>query len=102
MWGGGLGDYVSSQHAPVCCPPICKALWDMTNGVLCVKDGGGRCERSPGRGEVNYLGLNRYLAPPRGPHQQTGGRRGVSNRLQIQVTAEKPPLFLYLFSRLRL
>ena len=48
------------------------ALWDMTNGVLCLKDCGVWCECSLGRGEVNYLGLNSYFVPLRGSGRQTG------------------------------
>lgn len=50
----------------------------MTNGVLCLKDCGVWCERSLGRGEVNYLGLNSYFVPLRGSSQQTGGESDAS------------------------
>lgn len=63
---------MSPQHTPVFCPAICKALWDMTNGVLRLKDGGVWYECSLGRGEVNYLGLNSYVVPLQGSSQQTG------------------------------
>lgn len=62
----------SPQHAPVFVLPFCEALWDMTNGVLRLKDCGVWCECSLGRGEVNYLGLNSYFVPLWGSSQQTG------------------------------
>lgn len=43
----------------------------MTNGVLCLKDCGVWCERFPGRGEVNYLGLDAYFVPLWGGGGQT-------------------------------
>ncbi len=63
---------------PCFCPAICKALWDMTNGVLCLKDCGVWCECSLGRGEVNYLGLNSYFVPLQGSSQQTGEESDAS------------------------
>lgn len=60
------------------CPAICTALWDMTNGVLCLKDCGVWCECSLGRGEVNYLGLNSYFVPLLGSSQQTGEESDAS------------------------
>lgn len=60
----------SSQHAsaplhPTPTPPR-TALWDVTNGVLCLKDCGVCCECSAGQSEVNYLGLNTYFVPLQG------------------------------------
>lgn len=63
------------DEPPACscfCPAVCEALWDMTNGVLRLKDCGVWCECSLGRGEVNYLGLNSYFVPLWGSSQQTG------------------------------
>lgn len=70
--------WTGPEHAPVFVPPICKALWDMTNGVLCLKDCGVRRECSLGRGEVNYLGLNSYCVPLWGASRQTGAGGDVS------------------------
>ena len=63
---------------PCFCPAICKAFWDMTNGVLCLKDCGVWSECSLGRGEVNDLGLNSYFVPLWGPSQQTGEESDAS------------------------
>lgn len=46
--------------------PPRTALWDVTNGVLCLKDCGVCCECSAGQSEVNYLGLNTYFVPLQG------------------------------------
>lgn len=74
------------------------ALWDMTNGVLCLKDCGVWCECSLGRGEVNYLGLNSYFVPLRGSGRQTGEDSDASWTGCISRSLRrKQQLFFYLF-----
>lgn len=75
-------------------PAICKAWWDMTNAVLCLKDCSVCCKCTLGRGEVNYFGLNSYFVTS--PGIQLAGRRGngwVLNWPWIQVAVEEQQLF---------
>lgn len=75
VWLLCAGDYIGQNEPPACscfCPAICKALWEMTNAVWCLKDCGVWCKCSQGRGEVNYLGLNSYFVLLQGSREQTG------------------------------
>lgn len=84
---------------PCFCPAICPALWDMTNGVLCLKDCGVWCECSLGRGEVNYLGLNSYFVPLQGWSQQTGEESDASwtGCISRSLWGKKQQFFLFFF-----